>query len=106
MVASVDSDNLQPFRLELKGSADDPVTHNSEWKSPTALDIPPPPPPPGIHVRVGYLDASRCGSCEPIYQACAAMKYHDQRIIARTLLSFFVHKVIHINLILFQISTT
>ena len=40
MVASVDNSNLQPFRLEPRGSADDPVTHNSEWNSSTILDIP------------------------------------------------------------------
>ena len=30
-MASVDSGNLQPFCLEPRGSADDPVMHNSEW---------------------------------------------------------------------------
>ena len=48
MVASVDNGNLQPFRLEPRGSADDPVTRNSEWNSSTILDIP-----PCLHVRVG-----------------------------------------------------
>ena len=72
MVASVDNDNLQPFRLEPRGSADDPVTHNSEWSSSTILDIP-----PCLHVCIGYPDACRCGSWQPIYQARAAMKYHD-----------------------------
>ena len=57
MVASVVSGNLQLFRLEPRGSADDSVTHNSEWNSSTALDIP-----PCLHVRVGYPDACRCGS--------------------------------------------
>ena len=41
MVASVDNGYPQPFRLEPRGSADDPVTHNSELNSSTILDIPP-----------------------------------------------------------------
>ena len=72
MVASVDNGNLQPLRLEPRGSADDPVTHNSERNSSTILDIP-----PCLHVRIGYPDACRCGSWQPIYQDRAAMKYHD-----------------------------
>ena len=40
MVASVDSGNLQLFRLEPKSSADTPVTHNSEWNSSKIIDIP------------------------------------------------------------------
>ena len=40
MVASVGNGNLQPFSLEPRGSADDPVAHNSEWNSSTILDIP------------------------------------------------------------------
>ena len=69
MVSFLESGNLQSLGLEPKGSAGDPVTHNSEWKSSTALDIP-----LGLHVRVGYPDACRCGSCHPIYQARTAMK--------------------------------
>ena len=72
MVASIDSGNLLLFRLEPRGSADDPVMHSSEWNSFTALDIP-----PCLHVCVGYPDECRCGSWQPIYQARAAMKYHD-----------------------------
>ena len=102
MVASVDSGILQPFRLEPKGSTDDPVTHNSEWKCSTALDIL-----PGLHVCVVYLDARRCGSWQPIYQAHAAMKYHDQRIIVWAFLTLlFVLKVMQINSIMFQIPET
>ena len=72
MVASADNGNLQPFPLEPRGSTDDPVTRNSEWNFSTILDIP-----PCLHVRVGYPDACRCGSWQPIYQARAAMKYYD-----------------------------
>ena len=72
MVASVDNGNLQSFRLEPRGSADDPVTHNSEWNSSIILDVP-----PWLHVRIGYPDAYHCGFWQPIYQARAAMKYHD-----------------------------
>ena len=57
MVASFDNGNLQPLSLEPMGSADDPVTRNSEWNSSTILDIP-----PRFHVRIGYPDACRCGS--------------------------------------------
>ena len=57
MVASIDSCNLQPLRLEPRGFADYPVMHNSELKLSTALDIP-----PCLHARVGYPDACRCRS--------------------------------------------
>ena len=39
MVASVDNGNLQPFSLERRGSADDHVTHNSEWNPPTEVQL-------------------------------------------------------------------
>ena len=52
MVAFVDRGNLQPLRLEPRGSADDPVTHNNDWKSCTALDIS-----PRIHIHVGNANA-------------------------------------------------
>ena len=72
MAASFDNGNLQPFPLEPRGSDDDPVTRTNEWNSSTILDIP-----LCLHVCIGYPDACRCGSRQPIYQARAAMKYHD-----------------------------
>ena len=89
MVASVDNGNLQPFRLEPRGSADDPVTHTSEWNSSTFLDIS-----PCLHVRIGYPDACRCGSRQPIYQARTTMKYNDKRIVRAVLTLLFGPKVI------------
>ena len=72
--AYLKNDVIQPLRLEPRGAADDPVTHNSDRQSSRRqlLIFP-----PSLHVRVGYPDASRRGSCQPLYQARAAMKYHD-----------------------------
>ena len=68
MVASVGSGNLQPFRLEPRGSADDPVTHNSEWNS-SALDIL-----PCLHV---WLATRMRVAMALDSQAHATMKCHD-----------------------------
>ena len=56
-MASINSGNLQSFRLEPRGSANDPSTHYSELNSSTASGIP-----LCLHVRIGYPDACRCGS--------------------------------------------